>query len=447
MMKSSARSMRTPWITSALFAAAAIGAVATPGHAQSRVQITFASGPDDTGSVERLVAAFNEAHRGEIEVVWRQMPQNTDAHRRALLEDLDAAPGGIDVLASDVIWTAELTRSDRIEDVTDRFYDDLDRDAFLPAALRSATYRLRIRGVPWYTDAGLLFYRRDLLAENGFTAPPVTWEALATTARAVMDGSGVPHGFVFPGAVGEAGTASAAEFIWSAGGDILSPRLAVTGLVFNNVAEVDEVTIGSEEAARGLDLARGLIADGVSPAAVADFGEQEVLDAFMAGEAVFMRSWPYALRVLREAGFTEDQIGVASLPAAGTGGQSASALGGWNLMINASSTEAERDAAWELILFLVDPAQQRSRAVEAGLLPVLTELYDDPALRAANPLIGIGTQLYASQLHDRPATPIYNELSVEVSSAFNRALRGELTGAEATQLLQRELQKIAARNQ
>jgi multiple sugar transport system substrate-binding protein len=421
-------------------------AVAIPGRAQSRVEITFASGPDDTGSVERLVAAFNAANAGEIEVVWREMPQDTDAHRMALLDDLDANPGGIDLFAADVVWTAQLARSDRIEDVTDRFYDDFDRDAFLPAALGSATYRLRIRGVPWYTDAGLLFYRRDLLAENGFTAPPATWEALAATASAVMAGSEVPGGFVFPGAVGEAGTATAAEFIWSAGGEILGQRLQVTGLVFNDVREVDEVRIRSDEAARGLDIARGLIADGVAPIEVTEFGEREVLDAFLAGEAVFMRSWPYALRVLREAGFTEDRVGVASLPAAGQGGQSASALGGWNLMINAASGDAERDAAWAFIRFLTDPAQQRTRALEAGLLPVLTALYEDPALRAANPLIGIGTQLYAAQLHERPATPIYSELSASVASAFNRTLRGELTGTEATELLQAELQRIAARN-
>jgi ABC-type glycerol-3-phosphate transport system substrate-binding protein len=261
-----------------------------------------------------------------------------------------------------------------------------------------------------------------------------------------MAGSEVPGGFVFPGAVGEAGTATAAEFIWSAGGEILGQRLQVTGLVFNDVREVDEVRIRSDEAARGLDIARGLIADGVAPIEVTEFGEREVLDAFLAGEAVFMRSWPYALRVLREAGFTEDRVGVASLPAAGQGGQSASALGGWNLMINAASGDAERDAAWAFIRFLTDPAQQRTRALEAGLLPVLTALYEDPALRAANPLIGIGTQLYAAQLHERPATPIYSELSASVASAFNRTLRGELTGTEATELLQAELQRIAARN-
>ena len=66
--------------------------------------------------------------------------------------------------------------------------------------------------------------------------------------------------------------------------------------------------IGSEEAARGLDIARGLITDGIAPPEVVDFREAEALNAFMAGEAVFLRSWPYAYGVLRQAGFTEERV-------------------------------------------------------------------------------------------------------------------------------------------
>jgi len=179
---------------------------------------------------------------------------------------------------------------------------------------------------------------------------------------------------------------------------------------------------------------------------VAEFGEEEALAAFLSGEALFLRSWPYALRALREAGFTDAQIGVAPLPAADAAGLGASALGGWNLMINAASSEAERDAAWAFLRFLSAPEQQRRRALEAGLLPVLLALYDDPELRSSSPLIGLGTQLFASQLRERPATPIYSELSMRVATAFNRVLRGELAGAEATEVLERELRVIAARN-
>jgi multiple sugar transport system substrate-binding protein len=410
------------------------------------VEIVFASGPDDTGTVQGLVDAFNRVHQGQVRVEWREFPRESDAHRRELLGDLEADPGGVDLIASDVVWTAELSHSGHVRDLTDRFYDDYDRESFLPAPLGSATYRLRIWGVPWYTDAGLLFYRRDLLAESGIDAPPATWEELESTARRVMEASGTPYGFVFQGAAYEGGTANAAEFIWSAGGEVMTSRLAVTGVVVNTAMEIDAVSVGSEAAARGLDIARRLVSGGVAPRAVADFREAEALASFADGESVYMRNWPYAYEVLRQAGLTEAQLGVAPLPSAGDGGRSASSLGGWNLMLNARSSDAESDAAWTLIRYLTDPAQQRRQATEAGLLPVLEALYDDPGLSAEVPVLGVGKEVFAAQLHQRPMTPFYGDLSARISETFTRLLRGDLTGTEAASLLDRELRSIVARN-
>jgi multiple sugar transport system substrate-binding protein len=191
---------------------------------------------------------------------------------------------------------------------------------------------------------------------------------------------------------------------------------------------------------------RRLITDGVSPAAVASFREQESLDAFVAGEAVFLRSWPYADGYLRRGGFTEEQFGVAPLPAADPGGRSASCLGGWNLMINASSSEAEQEAAWTLVQYLTDPAQQRLQALQAGLLPILEALYEDADLVGEIPVLALGKEVFDKQLHARPLSPFYSEISASIASAFNRTLLGELTGSEAAQLLEKELRAIVARN-
>jgi multiple sugar transport system substrate-binding protein len=362
------------------------------------------------------------------------------------VEELSSGAGGIDLIASDVIWTAEFAKNRWVEDLTRRFYRAYDRDSFLAPALGSATYRLRIWGVPWHTDAGLLFYRKDKLAKSGFAAPPATWEELARMARKVMQDTGTRYGFVFQGAEYEGGAANAAEYIWSAGGELVTSRLTVTGAVMPGVTETDSVLIGSDAAARGLDIARKLVAEKVSPAAVASFREREALDAFVAGDSVFLRSWPYVYGALRQAGFTPDQFGVAPLPAASAGGRSASCLGGWNLMINASSSKSERDAAWKLIRYLTAAAQQKRQAREAGLLPILRGLYDDPDLVKEVPVIGLGKQVLTSQLHARPISPFYSEMSARIARAFNQTLKGELTGAKAAQILDKELKAIVLRN-
>ena len=227
---------------------AAMSILVAPVQAQGGArEIVFASGPDDTGTVQRIVDDFNKSHRGEIQVQWRQMARESDAHRRELVEAFTADAGGIDVIASDVVWTAEFAKKRWVEDLTRRFYRDYDRDSLLGSALGSATYRLRIWGVPWYTDAGMLFYRKDKLARSGFDAPPATWDELSSMARKVMQDTRTRHGFVFQGAEYEGGTVNAAEYIWSAGAEVMISQLTVRGLVAGGVSETDIVTVGSDE--------------------------------------------------------------------------------------------------------------------------------------------------------------------------------------------------------
>ena len=92
-------------------------------------------------------------------------------------------------------------------------------------------------------------------------------------ARKVMQDTGTRYGFVFQGAEYEGGAANAAEYIWSAGGELMTGQLTVTGAVMPGVTETDSVLVGSDAAARGLDIARKLVAEKVSPAAVASYRE------------------------------------------------------------------------------------------------------------------------------------------------------------------------------
>lgn len=426
---------------------AALCAFAAPAWAEDAVtRIVFASGPDGTGTVQGMLDDFNAQHAGRVQVSWQVMDRDNNTHHDELVAAFNSKAGAPQVIASDVIWTAEFAHNGWVEDLTKPFYDAYERDAFLGPAVESATHRLRIWGVPWYADVGVLFYRKDLLAGSGFDAPPRTWGELADMARKVMQDSKVSHGFVFQGAEYEGGTANAVEYIWGAGGEVVRGELWITSVLRGTLEEAGAVTINSEDAAAGLDAARRMVADGIAPVQVAEFREREAVEAFMSGDAVFLRSWPYVQAMLEDGRLSSEQVGVSALPAASTEHVGYSCLGGWNLMVNSNADSDEQAAAWALIRYLTDPARQKRQALEAGLLPVTESLYEDPQILEALPVATLGRETMSSRLRVRPMSPFYPDVSARLASAFNKVLKGEMTGSEAVQSLDEDLRAIVMRN-
>jgi multiple sugar transport system substrate-binding protein len=412
-------------------------------------KIVFSFGPDDSGTLQELVDRFNQEHEGDIEVEYREMSRLTNEYFDELVSDFGAgASPPIDVIGGDVIWTAEFQTNGWLQDVTRRMYTDYEPrvpDAFLQAPITSVSFENKFWGVPWFTDAGLLYYRQDLLEESGFDGPPETWDELVEMANQVMDEAGTQYGFVFQGDNYEGGVVNGLEFIWNAGGNVLTGNITVSDpdRIFN--ISPNQVLINNDEAIRGLEIERGLVEDGIAPEDVAGFREDESLDAFNAGDAVFLRGWPYMYQIFGQEGqIDQDQVGIAQLPVAETGLQSYSCLGGWNMYINRDSENV--DAAWTFIKFVTAPDQQKFRAIEGSFLPTLRDLYNDQEILDAVPVIERGGEFVQDNSRSRPATPFYSQISRRLASAFNANLRGEVSPEETVQSLQNELQTIIEAN-
>src|SRR5579863_3977970 len=88
---------------------------------------------------------------------------------RKLLESDSDAP---DVYAIDVIWPALLAN-----DFIDlKPFLSQETTADFPALVANDTVNGKLVALPYHADAGLLFYRTDLLQEYGYRAPPATWD-------------------------------------------------------------------------------------------------------------------------------------------------------------------------------------------------------------------------------------------------------------------------------
>jgi multiple sugar transport system substrate-binding protein len=411
-----------------LAGAALLGGTACGGGSSSGSgDLIFSMGTDTSGTLQGLIDKFNKQSK-DFKVQYREMPTDSGAYFDKLRTQFQAGGGDIDVMGADVIWPAQFAANGWILDVTDKFPKS-DQSQFLPGPIQSLMYDGKIYGVPWFTDAGLLYYRADLLEKSGFSDPPKTWDELQQMAVKVAKDQKIPNGFVFQGDQYEGGVCNGLEYIWTNGGDVLDP------------SDPSKVVIDSPEAAAGLAVEQGIVEDGVAPQAVATYTETETDPAFLGNKAVFARNWPYMYALAGTKDFPDvkpEQIGVAPLPVT-EGNGLVSCLGGWNMLINAQTDMP--DEAWEFVTWMTSEQGQRQRALSASLLPTRPALYKDKEIRDTLPVIVQGEEALKNA-RSRPVSPYYSDMSLEMQEQFNGVVKGDTAPEDAVSSLQKSLQQI-----
>ncbi len=374
------------------------------------------------------LSAFMKQNPG-IKVSVMPMPNSSTERHDLYVTYLASGEKEPTVLMLDVIWPAEFAPF--LEDLTeDKDFFELDK--FLPGTVKSVTVGGKIVAVPWFTDAGLLYYRKDLLQKYGYKNPPQTWDELVKMAQTITAKEKGVQGFVWQGARYEGVVCDFMEYLVSFGGDVLD--------------DAGNVIVDSKAGVNALKFMVDLIhTHKVSPTAVTTYMEEEARRAFQNGQFVFMRNWPYAWSLLNDPKESKvaGKVGVAPLPA-GPGGKPAATLGGWNLGINKNATAEEKAAAKKLVKFLTSYDQQLYKAVNAGQNPTMQEVYKNAELKKAAPFM---VDLYGVFINavPRPRTPKYSELSDAIQKYVHAALTKQMTPEKAIQDMAAELRKIQAK--
>ena len=411
-----------------LAGAALLGAAGCGGGGQSGSgNLVVSSGPDDSGSLPEVIARFNREYRGEIQVEWRTMPNDTGEYFNQLRTELQAGASPVDLIIGDLTWTAQLAANGWIADLSDRFTPQM-RKKFVSAPLESVTYENAVWGVPFFTDVGLMYRRTDLLEEAGFSNPPETWDELKQMALETKEKTGTENGFVFQGSEYEGHVVDALEYIWTHGGEALT--------------ENQDVVVNNPEAIAGLRTERSMIEDGVAPVAVTIYKEPDTHATFLNGDAVFARNWPYMYSLAADPALSQisqDQLGITPIPHA-PGEESAGGLGGWNFYVK-DAPEERIDAAWEFIQFATSSETEKFRALEGGYLPPLVDLYEDSEIREAVPVTRFAQDALKTA-RTRPVSPFYSDMSIVMSAQFSRSLQGNAAPERVTQNLQTEMRNI-----
>ena len=336
----------------------------------------------------------------------------------------------VDVYMVDVIWQGIL--APHSVDLKKYFKED-EIKKFLPRSIENNTVGGKLASIPWFIDAGILYYRTDLLEKYGYKEPPKTWQELTEMAKKIQEGERAAgkadfQGFVFQGKASESGTCNFLEWIYSFnGGTIVEPD--------------KKITINNPDAIKALEMAKGWVGT-ISPKGVTTYGEEEARNIFQTGNAAFMRNWPYAYPLGHDPkSAIAGKFDVTDVPKGGENGKNAACLGGWQLMVSAYSKAPE--AAADLVRYLVSEEQQKKRAVGLGLLPTLPALYSDPDVLAKNAWlknVDVLTNLVA-----RPSTVTgadYNQLSTEFFQSVNKVLSGGETPQDAVSGVEKVAKRI-----
>lgn len=396
-------------------------ATADPAGGDGRGPMTLATAGDLTGYLGPLLEGWNRGHPGE-KVTLVELPDSADETRAQMTTGLRSGDGRFDILNIDVAWTSEFAAAGWIAPLESRRFP---LNSFLPPVVDTATYDGKLYAVPYVTNAGMLYYRKDILDREG-ERPPVTWTELERQARTIAPRHGL-GGYAGQFLPYEGLTVNATEAVYSAGGTILG--------------DDGRVTVDSEAARSGVDfLARG-VRDGWIPREALTYKEEESRQAFQDGRLLFLRNWPYAY-----AGASGKDSPVAgkfgAVPLPGPDGAGTSVLGGSNLAVSTRARHPE--SASDLIAYLTSGPVQRKVLTEGALPPVRAALYQDPALIREFPYL---PALRASVLAaaPRPKSARYEQVSLAVQAVVHDAMAQHQDPAAAVRRLAAELSAVARR--
>ncbi|BCJ56490.1 ABC transporter substrate-binding protein [Actinoplanes sp. NBRC 14428] len=364
-------------------------------------ELVILSGQDDStgGQRQQLINLWNDSHpRNRARIV--SVPQAADGQWIEMASR--AEDGDTDIFNLDVAWTAYFADppSGRrlIRPIDESLLAEKPGRAFMAKPLETCRYAGKLWGLPFNTDAGLLYYRTD----QGLK-PPFDWAAIERGAGR----AGFEAAYTGQLAGYEGLTVNTLEAVWAAGGRL---DVAADGRVTLDLDRWDEAM-------------RRLTPRRTGPPVVlprsTTFDETGSRGAFQDGRVLFMRNWPVAYRAMTagdEPGPARPPVkfSVAKLPGP-------SVLGGQNLAISERTRKPR--AAQALIEFLTNDQSQRALFDPGGFAATRAAVYEDETIKQKYP--------YASLLREavdtarlRPVSPNYVAFSKRLHQLVSEVLTG-----------------------
>lgn len=378
-----------------------------PAQVGAETQLRFVTWRSEAARVfQQIIADFEITHPG-IKVIQEIGPSSSTEFHDLVTQKLRNRDAEMDVFFMDVVWPAEFAAAGWALPV-DQFFPPTAQSGFLDAPVKANTYGGHIYGIPMFVDAGMLYYRKDLLAKYQLR-PPDTWPELVRQAQFIISQERDPYltGYSAQFKQYEGLVCNMMEFILSNGGALWDEQRLKSAV--HTPPAMEAVRFVRDDIVR-LIANRGILA----------YQESESLALFTQGRAVFHRNWPYAWEASNDSGQSKvaGRVGVMPLPAF-SGQKSAATLGGWQLAISRFSRHPQ--LAWEFVQFMTSSETQKRIALGTGRAPARKDLYHDPEILKRSPQFQSQFETFTLAT-PRPRTPVYLPLSNILQRYFSSAI-------------------------
>ena len=365
---------------------------------------------NEAQKLQPLVDEFNQQHPDiEFEIVEAPSDSNQveDLYTSSFL--LGSSP--FDIVYMDIVWTPKFAAAGWLRTIDDRLSPTAAK-TYLKGDIAGGMYQDKLYRLPFRSDAGMLYYRQDLLDQAGYQ-PPETFTELLEISQDLQQQGLAKWGYVWQGRQYEGLAAMFVEILQGYGAFWVNP-------------DTLEVGLDQPQAIAAVEFLRKAIALDVSPSGVTNYGEEETRLLFQNGKAVFLRNWPYVYSLAAESAIA----GKYSIkPMVHAMGQTSGATqGGWGLGIATSSKHP--DAAWQVMEFLSSEASQREFILDTGFVPSRISLFNDPAIVAKYDYYPQLLKVVQSSAL-RPPIPQYAPASDILQRYLSAAITGKITPQQA----------------
>ena len=428
--------------SAALTALTIAASVSACGSGSNSGVVSLYTPASETATFTAVANRCNDELGGKFRIQQFALPKGADDQRLQLARRITGNDHTLDIMAMDVVWTAEFAEAGWALPFSDDPAGQAEADATtdtLPGPLATAKWRGKLFAAPVTTNTQMLWYRADLVAP-----PPPTWDQMISEATR-LHSEGKPSWIAVQAKQYEGLVVWFNSLLESAGGRVLSEDGKTVTLV--DTPEHRAATVKALQIIKSVATAPG------ADPSITQTDEGTARLALEQGNAALEVNWPFVFAsmlenatkggvsflplnerpelkgAINDAGTfspTDEQFqtafdeskkvfAFAPYPGVTPGLPTRVTLGGLNLAV--ASTTRHPAQAFEALRCIRSESNQRYTSIEGGLPAVRASLYDDPAFQKKYPQYAIiRDQLTTAAV--RPATPNYQSMSSRISATL-----------------------------